>query len=515
MKFKKEFKKVRRLSKKLIKYLHQKAIILINFIILQCKNFIFYVKKLHKDPVFRDIEFKKGRKKIKKTQQKIKVEAKLILNKKLDEDSMNIGRKPIIIGIWSSFLLLGSFLLWSVTAQVNSTAIANGKIVVDSNKKIIQHLEGGIIEKIYVKGGDRIEAGDSLIRLSETSAKANQELLSKQLFALKAAKMRLISQRDDKEFIDFSEIANKYQNDVEFIKILDGERELFKIQRRSLKERINILRQKIAQLKDEIEGLRYQEDSVSKRIKMISEESGSLDKLYEESIISKTRYLELKKQTAELEGNRGQFSSNISKVSQAISETELEIANIKTEKLNETLKELQEVQTKIADLEERSSASSDVLTRILITAPVSGIINNLRYHTRGGVISPGAEILEIIPQDDKLIVEVRVNPQDIDVVTIGLDSKVRLSAYKSKAVPLLKGVVINVSADSFDDEQSGLSFFVARIKIDEDELGKLQKNVRLYPGMPVESYIVTGSRTFLQYLFDPITISMRRAFRED
>ena len=173
------------------------------------------------------------------------------------------------------------------------------------------------------------------------------------------------------------------------------------------------------------------------------------------------------------------------------------------------------MQTKIADLEERSSASSDVLTRTLITAPVSGIINNLRYHTKGGVISPGAEILEIIPQDDKLIVEVRVNPQDIDVVTIGLDSKVRLSAYKSKAVPLLKGVVINVSADSFDDEQSGLSFFVARIKIDEDELGKLQKNVRLYPGMPVESYIVTGSRTFLQYLFDPITISMRRAFRED
>ncbi len=345
MKFKKEFKKIRRLSKRLMKYLYKKAIIVNNFIISQCKSLISYIKKLQKDPVFRDIELKKGIRKL-KSQQKIKVEAKLILNKKLDEDSMNIGRKPIIIGIWFSFLLLGSFLIWSVTAQVNSTAIANGKIVVDSNKKIIQHLEGGIIEKIYVKGGDRIEAGDSLIRLSETSAKANQELLSKQLFALKAAKIRLISQRDDKEFIDFSEIANKYQNDVEFIKILDGERELFKIRRKSLRERIDILRQKIEQLKDEIEGLRYQESSVAQRIKMISEESGSLDKLYEESIISKTRYLELKKQTAELEGNRGQFTSNISKVSQAISETELEIANIKTEKLNETLKELQEVQTK-------------------------------------------------------------------------------------------------------------------------------------------------------------------------
>ncbi|MDA9817834.1 HlyD family type I secretion periplasmic adaptor subunit [Flavobacteriaceae bacterium] len=515
MKLVNEKKKARRLTKKLFKYLKAKGKDLASFLHLKSRTGSDYINAIRKDKDFRQEEVFKGKKKLSKLKQKVKVEAKLILNKKFEEDSMNIARKPIIIGMWSTLILFGSFMIWSVTAQVHSTAIANGKIVVDSNKKIIQHLEGGIIEEIFVKGGDMVKEGDQLIRLSETSAKANQELLNKQLFALKAAKLRLMAQRDDKNDLSFQDLEGEYQEDQEFIKILDGERELFEIRRKSLNERIDILTQKKEQLKNEIKGLQSQELAVNQRIGMLGEETKSLDKLFEDGIISRSRYLELKKQTAELEGNKGQYEANIAKVSQAISETELEITNIKTEKLNETLKELQETQTKIADLEERTSASSDVLTRTIITAPTSGIINNLRYHTKGGVISPGAEILEIIPQDDKLIVEVRVNPQDIDVVVVGLDSKVRLSAYKSKAVPMLKGTVTNVSADSFEDQQSGTSFFVVRIKINEGELQKLEEDIRLYPGMPVESYIVTGSRTFLQYLFDPITISMRRAFREE
>jgi HlyD family type I secretion membrane fusion protein len=515
MTFKKEKKKATRLTKKLFKYLKTKVKDLALFLHLKSKDSSKYLNNLHKNKDFRKSEVGKGKKKLSKLKQKVKVEAKLILNKKFEEDSMNIARKPIIIGVWSTLILFGSFMIWGATAQVHSTAIANGKIVVDSNKKIIQHLEGGIIEEIFVKGGDMVKEGDQLIRLSETSAKANQELLNKQLFALKAAKLRLMAQRDDKNDLSFQDLEGEYQEDQEFIKILDGERELFEIRRKSLNERIDILTQKKEQLKNEIKGLQSQESAVNQRIGMLGEETKSLDKLFEDGIISRSRYLELKKQTAELEGNKGQYEANIAKVSQAISETELEITNIKTEKLNETLKELQETQTKIADLEERTSASSDVLTRTVITAPTSGIINNLRYHTKGGVISPGAEILEIIPQDDKLIVEVRVNPQDIDVVVVGLDSKVRLSAYKSKAVPMLKGTVTNVSADSFEDQQSGTSFFVVRIKINDGELQKLEEDIRLYPGMPVESYIVTGSRTFLQYLFDPITISMRRAFREE
>ena len=515
MKFTNEKKKALRLIRKLFKYLKKKSKKFVLSLIDKIKEVVGYFKSLYQDKDFRKEQINQKKRKIKNIRKKIKVEAGLILNKKFEEESLNIARKPIIVGIWATMLLFGSFMIWSTTAHINSTAIAAGKIVVDSNKKIIQHLEGGIIEEIFVRNGDQVVQGQKLLALSQTSAKANQELLNKQLFSLKAAKIRLITQRDDKETPDFGSLQYEYQNNLQLIKILEGEKELFAINGKSLKEKIDILIQKKEQLKNEIKGLESQKIATSHRLKMITEETHSLDKLYQDGIISRTRYLELKKQRAELQGNKGRYEAEISKAEQAISEADLEIANIKTEKLNETLKELQEIQTKINDLEERIFASSDVLSRTIITAPVSGIINNLKYHTRGGVISPGAEILEIIPDDDQLIVEVIINPQDIDVVTIGLDSKVRLSAYKNKAVPLLKGQVINVSADSFEDKQSQTSFFIARIRIDDKQLSKLKSNIRLYPGMPVESYIVTGSRTFLQYLFDPITISMRRAFREE
>jgi len=267
-------------------------------------------------------------------------------------------------------------------------------------------------------------------------------------------------------------------------------------------------------LNNEIVALQSQSKSVKEKMAFTKEESKSLDELYREGIISRSRYLELKKETSELQGKKGEYEANISKVKQAINETELEIANIKTEKMNEVIKELQEVKTKIADLEERVFASSDILQRTIIRAPQDGIVNDLKFHTKGGVIAPAGEILEIIPQDDELIIEAKVSPQDIDVVRVGLKAKVRLSAYKTKSVPMLKGEVTDVSADSFQDQNDGSYYFTARVKINEKEVSRL-KGVSLYPGMPAESHIITVSRTFMRYLFDPLSVSMNRAFREE
>ena len=358
MSFKKEAKRAKRLTKKLLKYIKSKMVEFVVSIVQKLPQLQSYFNNLKNNQAFRRHEINNKKHKLKKIKQKVKVEAKLILNKKFTEESLNIAHKPIIIGMWATMLLFGSFLVWGSTAKIYSTAIANGKIVVDSNKKIIQHLEGGVIEEIYIKAGDNVKAGDKLLRLSETSAKANQELLNKQLFALKATKIRLLSERDSKKTLDLTELAKEYADDQEFIKILDGESELFNIRKKSLNERIDILTQKKAQLQNEINGLESQQIAVSSRIAMLSEESDSLDQLYKDGIISRSRYLELKKQKVELEGNQGQYEANIAKVNQAISETELEITNIKTEKLNEILKELQEVQTKIADLAERTNASS-------------------------------------------------------------------------------------------------------------------------------------------------------------
>jgi len=509
-----EKKKIRRLTKKLFRLLWR----WLGLFLFQLSKLLsapfFYLKTLFSSQEFRKNEIVNYKSFYHKFKQKIRVEAKIILGKKFEEESLNIARKPIIIGLWAVMILLGSFLIWSVTIKVNSTAIAHGKIVLDSNNKKIQHLEGGIIEKIYVVDGQKVEKFQPLIKLSETSAKANQELLNKQLFALRASKIRLEAEKDYQNNLNFSAMIKEYKDDPEFLKILDGEKELFFTRRKSINEKINILQQKIKQLRNEIQGLKSQSAAVSERIDLSNDEVKSLEQLYNEGIISKSKYLELRKQMSELTGNKGEYVANISKAFQAISETELEISNTKTEGLNQVLKDLQEVKTKIADLEERISASSDILSRTIISAPQSGIVNGLKFHTTGGVIAPGGEIMEIIPQDDELIVEVKVNPQDIDVVTVGLKARVRLSAYRSKVVPLLNGEVIKVSADSFLDQPTNSYYFLSRIKIDAKELKKLD-NVRLYPGMPVEAYIVTGSRTFMRYIMDPITVSMRKAFREE
>ncbi len=440
----------------------------------------------------------------------------------LEEDhqneAMGIAKKPIIIGLKAVVFLLGSFFIWGLVFQIDSTAISAGKIILDENKKTIQHLEGGVIEEILVAEGQKVYKGQTLIKLNETAAKANQEMLRKQLISLKASKIRLEVEMkvgaNNKEIPDFSGLINRFENNAEISKILNSENELFLSRKKSFGEKVDILNQKIKQLDEEIVALQAQIDAVSQRIAFAKNELKSLKKLYQEHIISKSRYLELQKQLSELSGNYGEYLANISKVKQTITETRMEIINLETENHSQVIKDLQEVQTKIVDLEERSRATGDVLNRTVIIAPQSGIINALKFHTTGGVIPPNAEVMELIPQDDELIVEVKVNPQDIDVVVNDLPAKVHLSAYRSKVVPLLKGKVINVSASSFEEQQTNSSYFLARIRINGDELKHL-KNVRLYPGMPVEAYIVTGSRTFFQYLFDPITVSVRRAIREE
>ena len=439
---------------------------------------------------------------------------KVTQEKNLTEESKNIAKDSIKLGLWASVGLIGIFLIWSLTARIDSSAIAMGRVVLDSDKKTIQHFEGGIIEEIFVEDGQKVKADQPLIKLSETAAKANQELVKKQLFALKVSKIRLESERDKKSLPDFSSMNLEYKDDLDFVKIIEGEKSLFLTRKQATDEKISILQQKIKQLNNEIIAIQSQETSVRERIAFAREEANSLDELYDQGIISRSRYLELKKQMSELQGNRGEYVANIAKVRQVINESQLEIANLQTEKMNEIFKELQEVQTKIADLEERVFASSDILQRTIIRAPQDGVVNGLKFHTKGGVIAPGGEVMQIVPQDDELIVEVKINPQDIDVVRVGLKAKVRLSAYKSKAVPMLNGEVINVSADSFEDQATGSSYFLAKIKISEQEIKKL-KDVALYPGMPIEGHIVTGSRTFMRYLFDPLTVSTNKAFREE
>jgi len=227
------------------------------------------------------------------------------------------------------------------------------------------------------------------------------------------------------------------------------------------------------------------------------------------------KLIEIQKQIAASKGKKGELEASIAKAKQTISETELEIINLQNENLNEILAELQDVEVKVSDLTEQLVSAKDILKRTIIKSPTSGTITDLKYHSIGAVISPASEIMYVVPQDDQLIVEARVNPNDIDNVQSGQKAKVQLTAFKAKKVPKLTGEVLSVSADILLDEVSGEQYFLARIKIDEDEINHLKAKITLYPGMPAQAFIITGSRSLFKYLFDPITEASYKAFRED
>jgi HlyD family type I secretion membrane fusion protein len=433
----------------------------------------------------------------------------------LKPDNDKIASKPIRVGLWIVIVFVVGFGLWACIAPIGSAAIATGKLVVDFNRKTIQHFEGGIIEDIRVKEGQSVVTGEPLLVLRDISAKAHQKLIVKQLITAEAVAKRLNTERDNQKRLDFLNIKKRFKNEESLDQILMTQSDLFEIRRKAFNSKGKILAKRINQLEDEIKGLKAQRRAIQKQLAVMEKEIKLVNQLVESQNAPITRLMDLKKQWAELEGRSGDINAQIAKAGQAISETELEIINLDNDTKNQVLAELQDVEIKISDLTEQLTSAKDVLKRTIIKSPISGIVMNIKYHTIGAVVQPAADIMNIVPQDDQIIVEAKVKPDDIDSIYEGLTAKVQLSAYKAKKVPKLTGRVMSVSADSLTDEMSGMSYFLARIQLDESEIAKLKTEVKLNPGMPAQVFIITGSRTLFDYLFAPIKDATFRAFREE
>ncbi|NDF12606.1 MAG: HlyD family type I secretion periplasmic adaptor subunit [Proteobacteria bacterium] len=432
----------------------------------------------------------------------------------VENSAVAMTRGPIVVGMWLFLVVFGIFGIWSITAPIESAAVAPGSIVLDANKKTIQHLEGGIITEIMVRDGDMVKQGDPLIRLSETAARARQEILLSQYRTARVMEDRLESERDNLDRVVLKDDIIAEKDVPEMQQIITTQLQLFESRRNSLKGKISVLEQRIKQSQQEINGTEAQQKSAGEQVRLLDQEIATVKQLVDKGQGLRPRLLALQRSRADLQGQQGEYIALSARASQAIAESKLQIINAQNEYLNDVVNQLREVQNNVADLRERTKASSDILSRIVITAPHSGIISGLRFHTIGGVIPPGAEIMDIIPQDDKMVVEVQVDPRDIDVVHKGLKARVHLSAYKTRTVPNLDGVVEMVSADRIVDRATGRSFYTARVVVSEDEIKKLTTNVELYPGMPAEVLIVTGERTFMGYFLQPIEDSFRNAFRE-
>ncbi len=428
---------------------------------------------------------------------------------------ISLIRGPVVIGYLVVLLFFVGLGAWAAMANIASATVARGVVSPEGSRKTIQHLEGGIITEILVDEGASVNAGDPLVVLQETQARASFEELQhkKHLFAAKLA--RLLSEQASKNEVVYPDWQlSAEQKNSEVGEILQAQRDLFAARLDVHEGRKAIGRKRIDELREEISGLQALIKSKHKQLKSLDEELKANQQLVEKKLIPKPVYLKLDRIRSEIEGEMAESVADVARTRQTIGETELQIVSEEAKRLDDIVSKLADTRAELATVNERLNAQRDILQRTIITAPVAGTIHNKKFHTMGGVIRSGQPILDIVPNEVELLIDVRVSPVDIDVVAVGQEAQVNFLAFTARNLPQIGGRVRSVSADSLLDEMTGESFYRAFVEVPPEEMEKLGKTLSIYPGMPAEVLIMTGERTMLQYLLDPLTKSLRRSFRE-
>lgn len=402
---------------------------------------------------------------------------------------------------------------WLALVPLAGAVVVPGNLVVQSNVKTIQHPAGGVVAEIKATNGARVAAGDLLLRLDATQAQTSLQIVTKQLDELRARIARLTAERDGLGQPEVPAALKARSGEDNVRGLLASELSLFRARSEGRKSQKDLLHSRIGQLNQEISGLEAQVDSKAKQLQLIAGELVGVQDLYDKRLVPLTRLTTLQRETARIEGERGQLVSAIAETRSKVGEAQLQIARIDQDFRTEVVKELGETQGKENELIERGVAARDLLERIEMRAPTSGVVHKLSAHTIGGVIRPGDVIMEIVPDTDDLLVEARLQPQDIDQVRPGQTAFVRFSAFNQRVTPQLTGTVSLVSADTTRDPQTSASFFTVRVVLPDDERRRLG-GLQLVPGMPAEVFMQTGSRTMMSYLLKPITEQMNRAFVE-
>lgn len=419
--------------------------------------------------------------------------------------------KPLIVaGTVAIGVFFGGLGSWAAIAPLDSAAVAPAVLNVETRRKTVQHLEGGIVAEILVSEGAAVAAGQPLLRLDPTQARANLQQLRIRRRALQALEARLLAERDGTEHVDFAGVgtAGEASNAV-----IADELRVFAARRRAIEGEEAILRNRITQFDEEIVGLNGQIAAQATQIELIDEELAAQEKLFERKLTGMQRLIELKRERAEIAGSRNQQIAAVARIRQRIAEENLRILELDTTRINEVVEQLREVRTSLSDLSERIRAAEDVLERTTILAPLDGVIVDLRVHTVGGVVGAGEALLDIVPEGERLVAEARVDPIDIDAVAPGLRAQVVLSAFDRRTVAPVEGIVSSVSADRLTDARTGVPYYLARVVLPDDAM-KAHEGLELSPGMQAEVMILTGEQTALGYLVTPVIRSFRRALRE-
>jgi HlyD family secretion protein/epimerase transport system membrane fusion protein len=401
---------------------------------------------------------------------------------------------------------------WGCLVPLDGGAVAPGVVNPDSGKKTIQHLEGGIVAELPVREGERVKAGQPLVVLESTQARAAHETLVQQQLSLLARKARLEAERAGHSRIAWpAELRAAHAN----IKpVLDAQQEVFDTRRQTHASRREILAQRIEQLLHQIRGYEAQVLSASKQIGFVAEELSAKEYLVRRGLIPKPEALRLRRTDAEISGKLGEYEAEIARGRQQIGEARLQILAVDAERADQIAGDFEKVRGELADVNEKLLASADIVRRTVVAAPVDGTVVDIKFKTLGGVVQRGEPILSIVPEGDELIVEARLTPVDVKAVHAGLEARLNLSAWSSRLVPKIPGIVRTVSADRLIDEATRQPYYLARVAVDRPTLQRLAPGVDLIPGMPVEVLVVTERRTMLDYLLRPFDDALWRSFRE-
>jgi HlyD family secretion protein len=430
---------------------------------------------------------------------------------------------PALMSI-QRYLIVGVFIVivfslgvggWATTFQLSGAVIGQGVVVVDSNVKKVQHSTGGIVSELRVRDGDHVDAGMVLIRLDETQTRANATIVTQSVDELFARQARLEAEREGADQIGFSRalLDRAHDQNSEAAHVISAERALFKLRREARAGQKAQLQERTAQLADEIKGYAGQAEAKQREIDLINKELEGVQTLFQKNLVPITRLTALQRDAARLDGERSQLAGAVAQAKGKIAEIQLQMIQVDQDLRTEVGKDLIETRSKLAELAERKTAAVDQLNRTDIRAPQSGRVHELMVHTIGGVISPGEQIMLIVPDTDALAVEVKIAPRDIEQVYVGQIAAMHFAAFNQKTTPELQGNVSMVSPDLTQDQRTGTSYYTARVALKAEEVNKLGKS-KLVPGMPVEVFIQTSERTVLSYLTRPLTEQADRAFRE-
>jgi len=422
-------------------------------------------------------------------------------------------RTHMALGMAALLLLTGGLGGWAATSELAGAVIAHGTVVVDSNVKKVQHPTGGIIGEILVRDGDKVAAGELLLRLDDTITRANLQIITGQLDELEIRKARLVAERDGKPAPEIPAAIVGRMAEPEVRENVLGEQGLFESRRIARAGQKAQLGERVAQLKKEMEGLDAQQQAKVQEIDLLDKELLGLFELEKKSLVPSIKMTNMLRENARLKGAWAQLIASVAQARGKIAEIELQVIQLDQDLTTEVMKELREIRVKRAELNERRVMAEDQLRRIHIRSPQTGIVHQLSVHTVGGIITQGEQVMVIVPEDDTLVIEAKLAPQDIDQVRLGQTAFVRFPAFNQRITPEFMGVVQRIAADFIKEPQLNQAYFVTRITLPAAEL-KRMGSLKLVPGMPAEVHIKTAERTALSYLMKPLTDQIARAFTE-